>query len=212
MTTKNIIPAPSSKLACARASNQEGGPESLLFVFQDDQNTFRLYNSTSNVWVDSKIPANPINASGVSLLKLTTKEYPDQLRLYYQTAPGNLVAAEWISLAQLQAASESIAFFLCLSLFPVYYRFNQLLDVTSKYPGWNLNEDTLLSNFEMEAQLTSLAWENNRIAVDVYGKVTNFPVFVCILTSGSKSLAVVNWFVADLHYQSITKCYHQVPQ
>lgn len=107
MGTKNIIPAPSSKLAIARAYNHDGGQASLLFVFQDDQNTFRLYNSTGDVWVDSKIPANPINASGVSLISLWSEEYPDQLRLYYQTAPGNLVAAEWISSAQLQAANAS---------------------------------------------------------------------------------------------------------
>lgn len=36
--------------------------------------------------------------------------------------------------------------------------------------------------------------------VDVYGNVTNFPVFVCVLTSGSKGLVVINWFVADLYY------------
>lgn len=110
MGTKNIIPAPSSKLASVRAYNYEVGPvgpTSLLFVFQDDQNNFRLYNSTGDVWVDSKIPANPINASGVSLINLWSAEYPDQLRLYYQTAPGNLVAAEWISSAQLQAANAS---------------------------------------------------------------------------------------------------------
>lgn len=107
LSTKNVIPAPSSKLASTRAGNSNGGPESLLFVFQDDQNTFRLYNSTNSVWVDSKLPANPINASGVSLIRLTIKEYPDQLRLYYQTAAGNLVAADWVSLEQLQSAKAS---------------------------------------------------------------------------------------------------------
>lgn len=94
LSTKNVIPAPPPKLASARAGNSDGGPEYLLFVFQDDQNTFRLYNSTNNVWVDSEIPANPINTSGVSLIRLTIKGYPDQLRLYYQTAAGNLVAAD----------------------------------------------------------------------------------------------------------------------
>lgn len=107
LSTKNIIPAPSSKLAAARASNHDGRPESLLFVFQDDQNAFRLYDSTGNVWVDSKIPANPIPASGVSLSRFKMKEYPEQLRLYYQTAPGNLVAADWVSLTQLRAANAS---------------------------------------------------------------------------------------------------------
>lgn len=82
-------------------------------------------------------------------------------------------------------------------------RFDQLLGVTSKDPGWNLDEGTPLNKFEMEAQITSLAWANNRISIDVYGNVTNFPLFVGVLTSGSKGLAVVNWFVADLHYQSI---------
>lgn len=101
LSTKNVIPAPPPKLVSTRAGNSDGGPESLFFVFQDDQNTFRLYNSTNNVWVDSEIPANPINASGISLIRLIIKGYPDQLCLYYQTAAGNLVAADWVSLAQL---------------------------------------------------------------------------------------------------------------
>lgn len=121
LSTKNIVPAPSSKLAAARASNHDGGLESLLLVFQDDQNVFRWYNSTENIWVDSKIPANPIPGSGVSISRLKMKEYPEQLRLYYQTAPGDLVAADWVSLAQLQAASASelISLLPYFSLFPV---------------------------------------------------------------------------------------------
>lgn len=121
LSTKNIIPAPSSKLAAARARNHYGLRESLLFVFQDDQNAFRLYNSTGNVWVDSKIPTNPTTASGVSLSQLKVGEYPDQLRLYYQTASGDLVAADWFSSAQVQAenAGELISLLPCFSPFPV---------------------------------------------------------------------------------------------
>lgn len=73
LCTKNIVPAASSKLAAARASNHDGGLESFLLGFQDDQNVFRLYNSTGNIWVDSKIPANPIPASGVSLSRFKMK-------------------------------------------------------------------------------------------------------------------------------------------
>lgn len=83
-------------------------------------------------------------------------------------------------------------------------RFNLLLGVTGKVPGWNLNEDTPLSKFDMEAQITSLAWSTNWISTDdVYGKVTHFPVLVCVLTSGSKGLAAINWFVADSHALSV---------
>lgn len=83
------------------------------------------------------------------------------------------------------------------SLFPVD-RLNQLLDVMGKLPGWNLNEDIPLSKFDMEAQLTSFTWGSTRSSVDAYGSVKAFPAFVGILTSGS----VINWFVADMHYQS----------
>ena len=90
-------------------------------------------------------------------------------------------------------------------------RFNQLLGVTTKFPGWNLYEDTPLSKFGMEAQITSLSLGYNPLSsVDTYGNVTLYPVFVGDMTSGSKGLAVINWFVADLYYQSIAECYNQV--
>lgn len=54
----------------------------------------------------------------------------------------------------------------------------------------------------MEAQLTSFTWGGSKNSVDAYGTFTGFPTFVGVLTSGSKGLAVINWFVADQHYQS----------
>ncbi len=81
-------------------------------------------------------------------------------------------------------------------------RLNQLLDVMGKLPGWNLNDDIPLSKFDMEAQLTSFTWGSTRSSVDAYGSVKAFPAFVGILTSGSKGLVVITWFVADMHYQS----------
>ncbi len=132
------------------------------------------------------------------------KKYPEQLRLYYQTAPGNLVAADWVSLTQLRVAnaSELVSLLLCFSLFLPVDRLNQLLGVPGKRPGWNLNEDVPLSEFDMEAQLTSFTWGGSKTSVGAYGTFTGFPTFAGVLTSGSKGLAVINWFVADQHYQS----------
>lgn len=54
----------------------------------------------------------------------------------------------------------------------------------------------------MEAQLTSFTWGGTTSSIDAYGSVKGFPAFVGILTSGSKGLAAIDWFVADVHDQS----------
>lgn len=70
-----------------------------------DANHFQLYNSTEDTWVSSSIPGHPIAASGVSLSTEVVRDYPSQLRLFYQIASGNLVVADWLSLQQFNDAS-----------------------------------------------------------------------------------------------------------
>ena len=45
-------------------------------------------------------------SSGVGLLALSSSEFPAQVRLYYQIGSGNMVEADWISVAQFQAGGE----------------------------------------------------------------------------------------------------------
>lgn len=100
-TQQQIFPKSSSKLAATWADNHHGNDlPSLLLVYQDDDNHFRLYNSTGDTWVPSIIPGHPIAASGVSLSTMFVGNFPDQLRLYYQVASGNLVVADWLSFTQ----------------------------------------------------------------------------------------------------------------
>lgn len=112
LNTHAIVPANSSKLTATWSNNN--GPStctakycrSLLFLYQDDKNQLQLCNSTSDAWTFSSVAANPIAGSGVSLSHLTEAKYPAQLRLFYQISSGSLVAADWVSGAQLTGESK----------------------------------------------------------------------------------------------------------
>jgi len=119
-TQQPIFPKSSSKLAATWVDNYPGDDlRSLLLVYQDADNHFRLYNSTDDRWVLSTIPGHPIAASGVSLSVMLVGNYPDQLRLYYQIASGNLVVADWLSPTQFDVVCTIASILPYLLPFPV---------------------------------------------------------------------------------------------
>lgn len=107
----NIIPANASKISATWTMNNgqavcTANCMFLLLVYQDDKNQFQLCNSTSDAWTFSSVNANPIAGSGVSLTTITEAKYAAQLRLFYQTGSGSMVAADWVSGAQLAGESK----------------------------------------------------------------------------------------------------------
>ncbi|MCJ1244037.1 hypothetical protein MMC30_001234 [Trapelia coarctata] len=177
LNTHPIVPANSSKLAATWAPNNGLSTctakycKSLLFVYQDDKNQFQLCNLTSDAWAFSSINANAIAGSGVSLTKLSEAIYPAQLRLFYQIGSGSMVAADWVSGAQL--AGENIA---------------------GKFSGWNLNENTPLSPPSTSPlPITSFPFGSTSPVVS-YGDIQGgFPSIVDVLISGPTGITEVAW-------------------
>ena len=204
LNTHNIFPASSSKLAAtwSQTTPHVEDPWSLLFVYQDQRDTFQLYNSTQNTWVSSTFPGNPIAASGVSLSTVSVSNYTPQLRLYYQIASGSLVGADWLSSAQF-ADAGTVAPLLHASHLLSMSSFSDLLlvrndsaQMTGKSSGWNPNEDQPLGQFAMEAPITSfpIHWVYDNW-VPVYGNVTGLPAIIDVLMSGSAGVTAVEWCV-----------------
>ena len=107
-----IFPADHSSFAAAFIRNIycRDCPSSLLFVYQDTNDKFRLWNSTQGIWTNYSIPANPIAGTGVSLSSLSVNQQPDELRLFYQIPSGDVVTADWVGSSQLAVAGMSYPF------------------------------------------------------------------------------------------------------
>ncbi|KAI9868001.1 MAG: hypothetical protein M1830_005714, partial [Pleopsidium flavum] len=188
LNTHKIVPAPNSKLAAtwSRTTHAVDGPQSLLFVYQDERNTFQLYNLTEDTWVSSSIPGKPIPASGVSLSTMVVRNYPSQLRLYYQVTSGYLVGADWLSLPQFADTLKN----------------NSAL-VYGRSSGWNLNEDDLHGQFGLEAPITSFPFGDSRSWTLAYGNVTGLPDLVDVFMSGSGGVKAVEWINGPRGYQTV---------
>ena len=196
MNAHTIIPAPSSKIAatCTRDITP-----ALLFVYQDEKNIFNVYNSTEDTI--TSIPCNPIASSGVSLSFVQLDHYPNQLRLYYQIASGNLVAAEWVSPPQFADARTYILYVSFLLLCPCTSDRTGLerydpSGVSGNSAGWNLYETRPLGQFDMTAPVASFPFSTTADWVESYGNVTGLPYLVAAAMSGSSGLTMVEWLVA----------------
>lgn len=111
LNSHDIIPANASKISATwTMTNGQAvctvNCMSLLLLYQDDKDQFQLCNATSKAWNFSSVNANPIAGSGVSLTTVIEAKYPAQLRLFYQIGSGSLVAADWVSGAQLAGESK----------------------------------------------------------------------------------------------------------
>lgn len=138
--------------------------------------------------------------------------FPDQLRLYYQVASGNLVVADWLSFTQFDYTCTVASIYHIFELVPYLLLIYWLLDKTNstqvlgRSSGWNLNEDILLGQFGMEAPITSFA--NGQVPSDgqlVYGNVTMLPSLIDILMSGTGGVTAVEWFV-EANFISQSSC------
>ena len=109
INTHNITPDKNTQLAAASYfcnNNNEECNDSVLLIYQDSKNSLQLYNSTTDGFTTSSIPANAIPGSGLGLVVLVQDTYPAQLRLFYQIGSNDLVAADWIDASQAAASSK----------------------------------------------------------------------------------------------------------
>ncbi|MCJ1246601.1 hypothetical protein MMC30_003810 [Trapelia coarctata] len=179
LNTQDILPANYTSLAAAFARNVpcQDCPSSLLFVYQDSDDKFRLWNSTEDGWANYTIPANPIAGSGVSLSPISVDEQPDELRLFYQIASGDVVNADWVSPSQLSAADPTL--------------------VHGAVPGWNIYEkDPRHSHgiLDMTAPISSFVYSQSPQPVQNYGNVTGLPILVGCLVSGTSGITTTEWY------------------
>lgn len=106
LASHSVRPANSSNLAASWSGNMDNS--SLLLVYQDDAAHLQLCNLTSGEWTFSALPSNAIAGTGLAMNAVLEDQYVGQQRLFYQTGPGYLVAADWVSEAQIAALAGNV--------------------------------------------------------------------------------------------------------